>query len=138
MELSEAIAETNWPSVVANEHCDVPFSVGEDYSGAKCTGVTIAAARLANCHMPATVGEDYRGATCDPAAGDQTTIVLQLKFTNGNVRPSIQVLTASGPPNSCRPALVKLCVSFYIGVLSLLSSNGSKCGTVECDLHFDA
>jgi hypothetical protein len=84
-ELSDAIAETNWPSVVANKHCDGPSTVGEDYNGAKCKGATIAAAAPANCHLTATVGEDYSGAVCDPPAGDQTTIVLQLKLINLNV-----------------------------------------------------
>ena len=87
-ELSGAIAETNWPSVVANKHCEVPSTVGEDYSGAKCTGTAIAAAAAANCQIPASVDEDYSGPVCAEPAGDQTTIVLQLKLTNAKVRPS--------------------------------------------------
>jgi hypothetical protein len=80
-ELSGAILETNWPPVLADENCNVPSTVGEDYSGAQCTGSAISAAKLANCHMPATAGEDYSGAVCDPPAGDQTTIVLRLNLT---------------------------------------------------------
>ena len=80
--LLTAIKATNWPPVVQNEHCHVPpFS--QDYSGVTCTGALIAATRDDNCHMPASVGgQDYRGAICTPAAGSQTTIVLDLKLVH--------------------------------------------------------
>jgi hypothetical protein len=52
-ELRSAIQDTNWPSVVQNEHCQASYSGG---------------------------GESYSGPTCAPAAGNQTTIVLDLKF----------------------------------------------------------
>jgi polyisoprenoid-binding protein YceI len=75
-----AIKDTNWPSVVQNKECHSPSTVGEDYSGAQCTGTLIAAASDDNCHMPASVGEDYSGPLCTPATGNQTTIVLDLKL----------------------------------------------------------
>ena len=79
-QLLNAIKETNWPTVVRNEQCEMPSTIGEDYSGARCTGTVIAAVNNANCQMPAFVGDDYSGAVCTPAAGNQTTIVLDLKL----------------------------------------------------------
>jgi polyisoprenoid-binding protein YceI len=82
-ELLTAIKATNWPSIVKDETCAMPSTVGEDYSGAPCSGTVIAATGNNNCQMPAMVGEDYGGALCSPPAGDQTTIVLDLKLQNG-------------------------------------------------------
>jgi polyisoprenoid-binding protein YceI len=79
-ELLSAIRETNWPSVVKDERCTVPPSSGEDYSGAPCTGTVIAATYHENCQMPAMVGDDYSGPRCSAPAGDQTTVVLDLKL----------------------------------------------------------
>jgi len=93
--LSDAMIETNWPSVVNNENCQVP-SAGEDFHGAICTGTVIAARRADNCHAPATVGEDYSGLICTPPAGDQTTIVLNLKLTNANVGQSAEPFQGDG------------------------------------------
>jgi polyisoprenoid-binding protein YceI len=87
-ELLSAIQETNWPRVVSHEVCGVTSSVGEDYSGIDCTGTVIAATNDDNCHMPAVVGEDFSGAICTPPAGDQTTIVLNLKLLPGVFQPS--------------------------------------------------
>jgi polyisoprenoid-binding protein YceI len=79
-ELATAIKETNWPPVVQNKDCQMPSTVGEDYSGALCTGTVIATIGDDNCHMPASAGEDYSGPQCTPVIGSQTTIVLDLKF----------------------------------------------------------
>lgn len=84
-EVSNAITETNWPPVVANERCQAP-SVGEDFDGVVCTGVIIATVQADNCHEPLSIGEDYSGVICDSPAGDQTTIVLQLSLTNTTAR----------------------------------------------------
>jgi len=92
-ELLSAIKETNWPSVVQNENCHMPSTVGDDYSGAQCTGTMIATTRDDNCQMPASVGEDYSGALCTPAAGNQTTIVLDLKVLHRVSEPSYQTLS---------------------------------------------
>jgi hypothetical protein len=67
------------PPVVQNKDCHMPSGAGEDYSGAICLGTLIAATGDGNCHMPASVGEDYSGPSCTPAAGDRTTMVLDLK-----------------------------------------------------------
>lgn len=62
-ELLSAIQDTNWPSVVQNEHCQAA------YSGR---------------------GEGYSNLACTPAAGNQTTIVLDLKFLNKVPEPSVE------------------------------------------------
>jgi hypothetical protein len=95
-ELLSAIKETNWPPVVQNKDCHMPSTVGEDYSGAVCTGRLIAATDDDNCHMPASVGEDYSGPQCTPATGNQTTIVLDLKFHHTVSEPSLGMLLESG------------------------------------------
>jgi len=91
-ELLTAIKETNWPPVVWNEDCQYPSAGRTDYSGLVCTGTLIAATRAGNCYMPATVGADYNGAICTPAAGSQTTIVLDLKLVHQGSEPSAAVL----------------------------------------------
>ena len=79
-ELLAAVKETNWPPVAQNKDCHMPSTVGEDYGGAVCTGTLIVASRHDNCQMPASVGEDYSGSQCTQAGGNETTIVLDLKF----------------------------------------------------------
>jgi polyisoprenoid-binding protein YceI len=79
-ELLSAIQDTNWPTVVKSEHCQMPSTIGEDYHGAACTGTVIAATYDDNCQNPVSVGgEDYTGPMCTPPAGSQTTIALDLK-----------------------------------------------------------
>jgi hypothetical protein len=94
-ELSGAIKQTYWPSVIQNKDCRAP-SIGEDYSGTICTGTLIAATHNDNCHMPASVGEDYSGQVCTPATGNQTTIVLDLKLLHTMPRPSVGMLSGNG------------------------------------------
>jgi polyisoprenoid-binding protein YceI len=93
-ELLSAIKETNWPSVVKNQNCHIS-SIGEDYSGAQCTGTLIAATSDDNCHTP-SAGEDYSGILCTPATGNQTTIVLDLKFLHTVPEPAVGMLSESG------------------------------------------
>jgi polyisoprenoid-binding protein YceI len=89
-ELLSAIKETNWPPLVQNKDCHMPSTVGEDYSGAVCSGTLIAATSGDNCNMPGSVGEDYSGPQCAPATGNQTTIVLDLKFLHKVPEPSVE------------------------------------------------
>jgi len=91
-QLSGAIEQTNWPSVVANESCESP-SVSEDYSGIKCTGMEIAATTASNCPAPTSVGEDYSGIVCTPPAGDQAMIALNLILTNANAGTSAEAVS---------------------------------------------
>jgi polyisoprenoid-binding protein YceI len=92
-ELLSATNETNWPAVVRNvvqnEDCYIPSTVGEDYRGVPCTGTVVAAARGNNCNVAASAGEDYSGGPqCTPGTGNQTTIVLDLKFLHTVTEPS--------------------------------------------------
>ncbi|MGA2354751.1 MAG: YceI family protein [Terriglobales bacterium] len=95
-ELLDTIKETDWPSVVQNKDCHAPSTVGEDYSGVQCTGTLIAATSDDKCHMPASVGEDYSGIPCTPATGNQTTIVLDLKFLHTMPELSVGMLSGNG------------------------------------------
>jgi polyisoprenoid-binding protein YceI len=94
-ELLTAIRETNWPAVVQNKDCHTPSTVGEGYSGAPCTGTVIAATRDNNCDVPGSAGEDYSGSQCTPASGNQTTIVLDLKFLHPAPEPSVGTLSGN-------------------------------------------
>jgi polyisoprenoid-binding protein YceI len=95
-ELLSAISDTNWPSVEQNEHCTMPSTIGDDYSGAQCTGTVIAATNRDNCQIPASIGDDYSGPLCSPPAGDQTTIVLNLKLLQAGSEPSPETFSAVG------------------------------------------
>jgi len=80
-ELFSAVTDTNWRPVIANENCQIPSTIGEDYRGAQCSGTVIAALDYKNCQMPANLGEGYSGALCTPPAGNLTTITVQLDLT---------------------------------------------------------
>ena len=103
-ELLSAIKETNWPPVVQNKDCHMPSTVGKDYSGATCTGTVDAATRDNNCDMLVSAGEDYSGPQCTPATGNQTTIVLDLKFLHKVPEPSVEA--HSGKESSGMPLRV--------------------------------
>jgi polyisoprenoid-binding protein YceI len=92
-EVFRATKETDWPPVAQNEDCHMPSTVGEDYSGAVCTAKLIAATRDDNCHILYSVGENYSGSQCAPAAGNETTIVLDLKFLHKVSEPSVGMLS---------------------------------------------
>jgi polyisoprenoid-binding protein YceI len=94
-ELSGAIKETNWPTVVQNQDCHMS-SIGEDYSAAVCTGMLITATPNDNCRMPISVREDYSGPLCTPATGNETTIVLDLKLIHIRRKPSVGRLSGYG------------------------------------------
>jgi len=91
-ELLDAIQDTNWPSVVQDEHCQTAYTGGgEGYSGPVCTGTLIAATQIDNCQATYTGGgEGYTGPQCAPATGNQTAIVLDLKFLHKVLEPSAQ------------------------------------------------
>jgi polyisoprenoid-binding protein YceI len=95
-QLLSALKGTNWPAVVKNEQCEMPSTIGEDYSGAQCTGTVIAVTNNDNCQMPASAAEDYSGAVCTPAAGDQTTIVLDLELLPSMPEPAAGMLSEIG------------------------------------------
>ena len=81
----------------------------EDYAGsvygnpvihnetrALCTGTLVEATRDDNCDTPAPVGEDHSGPQCTPAAGNEATIVLDLKFLHAVPEASVGMLLESG------------------------------------------
>jgi polyisoprenoid-binding protein YceI len=97
-ELSDAIQDTNWPSVVQNEHCQAAYEGGgEGYSGPVCTGTLIAATHADNCQVAYSGGgEGYSGPVCTPPAGNQTTIVLNLKLFQTGSEPSAETVSTLG------------------------------------------
>jgi polyisoprenoid-binding protein YceI len=88
-ELLSAIKETNWPAVVQNKDCHMTSKVGKNYSGTPCTGTMDAATRDNNCDVLASAREDYSSLQCTPGTGNQTTIVLDLKFLHKVPEPSV-------------------------------------------------
>jgi len=96
-ELLNAIQDTNWPSVVENEHCQNAYEGGgEGYSGPVCTGTLIAATHNDNCQNPVSGGgEGYTGPVCTPPAGDQTTIALDLRLLHKGSAPATQILSGN-------------------------------------------
>jgi len=88
-QLLAALAQGNWPGMaVQDENCTMPSTVGEDYSGADCTGTAVeTAANAVNAY--AGGGEGYYGS--EPAVvpdGSQATIALNLKLTQVALAPS--------------------------------------------------
>jgi len=94
--LLSTIQDTNWPTVVKDERCQMPATVGEDYDGATCTGTVIATTHADNCRMPATVGDDYSGPICTAPSGNQTTIVLNLEMLRTSSEPASEMLSRNG------------------------------------------
>jgi len=88
-QLLAALAQGNRPSmVVQDENCTMPSTVGEDYSGAICTGTPVETATNA-VNPYAGGGEGYYGS--EPAVipdGSQATIALNLKLTQVAAAPS--------------------------------------------------
>jgi hypothetical protein len=94
--LLSAIRDTNWPTVVQNERCQMPATVDEDYHGATCIGTVIAAASQDNCHMPTTVGEeDHSGPICTPPSGNQVTVLLDLKMRRTGADAAAAILSGN-------------------------------------------
>jgi polyisoprenoid-binding protein YceI len=64
-ELLNAVSATDWPTFVADEHCVMPSTIGEDF-GPICTGESVESAprKDLHCEMPATIGEDFAGEVC--------------------------------------------------------------------------
>jgi polyisoprenoid-binding protein YceI len=82
-QLLSALEPGNWPSVVVEDkNCTAPSTVGEDYSGAVCTGTPIETATNSAVAGYIGGGEGYHGS--EPAVvpdGSRATIALNLKLT---------------------------------------------------------
>ena len=83
-QLLSVLEPGNWPSVVVeNENCTAPSTVGEDYSGAVCTGTPTETATNSAVAAYIGGGEGYYGGS-EPAVvpdGSRATIALNLKLT---------------------------------------------------------
>jgi hypothetical protein len=91
--LLRTIRATNWPAVVEKEQCQMPSTVGEDYHGATCTGTVIAVTHNDTCQIMSSPGaEDYSGPVCTPAAGNETTIALDLKLLRTGSEAAVSTL----------------------------------------------
>src|ERR1700686_1297543 len=94
--LLRTIRATNWPAVVENEQCQMPSPVGEDYHGATCTGTVIAVTHNDTCQiMSSPEAEDYGGPVCPPAAGNETTIALDLKLLRTGSETAVSTLSGN-------------------------------------------
>ena len=82
-QLLTTLAASNWPNlVVEDKNCAMPSTVGEDYSGAVCTGTPVATAT--NSVAPATAGggEGYYGFESAVVPDrSQATIAFDLNLT---------------------------------------------------------
>lgn len=88
-ELSRSIQEVAWPIPVNDENCGTPTSIGEDYSGATCTGTAVQQPGPAPVLLVQAGGEDYAGIQAVPPAGDQVTIQLKLELANAVGTPTV-------------------------------------------------
>jgi hypothetical protein len=66
-------------------------------AGPVCTGTLIAATHADNCQATYSGGEGYTGPVCTPPAGDQTTIVMDLKSVPTDSEPPAEMCSANAP-----------------------------------------
>ncbi len=88
-QLLDALTLDDWPTVLVNdEKCEAPPTVGEDFSGLKCSGTEIAA--VSNTGVPTGVGEGYSGF--QPAVTpdhNHATMTLNLRLKQVAATPSV-------------------------------------------------
>lgn len=82
-QLFKAVMSTYWPPVVQDKKCQMPSTVGEDYSGPHCTGTFLDAPGLPVEPRTAGVGEDYPGTDSgfNNVLGNRLTIAVHLRLT---------------------------------------------------------
>jgi hypothetical protein len=95
-QLLNVVSSTNWPTFVADEQCRVP-TVGEDFSGASCTGEIVERAARADlrCEAP-LVGEDFAGEVCTETAPVQAANEVQMQLDLHVTRTSAAMAAISG------------------------------------------
>lgn len=80
-QLVRAVINTYWPPVVQDENCTQPSTVGEDYSGPKCTGTFLETKGLPEEPRDAGVGEDFPApSTYSAVVGNNLTIAVHLRL----------------------------------------------------------
>jgi polyisoprenoid-binding protein YceI len=95
-ELLGAIKETSWPPIVQNEDCHKPSTLVNDSNRASCSATPIAATQENDRQALASAGEDYSRPQCTLAVGNQTTIVLDLKFLHTVPEQPVGMLSGNG------------------------------------------
>jgi len=95
-ELPRAIKETSLPPIVQNEDCYKPSTLVKDSNCASCSATPIAATQDNDRKAPASAGEDYSRPQCTLVVGNQTTIVLDLKFLHTVPEQPARVLSGNG------------------------------------------
>src|SRR5579862_4351984 len=80
-QLLKAVIGTYWPPVVQDKNCQMPAGVGEDYSGAQCSGKLLMAAALPT-PPEATGGEDTGAySNFNSIVGNRLKILVHLHLT---------------------------------------------------------
>jgi polyisoprenoid-binding protein YceI len=83
-QLVRAVVNTYWPLVFQNENCQGPTNVGEDYHGAKCTGMLLQAPALPE-EPHAANGEDLGAASgFNTIVGNHLDILVHFRLMPGN------------------------------------------------------
>jgi polyisoprenoid-binding protein YceI len=81
-QLFKAVMGTYWPPVVQDENCQIPSTIGEDYSGPHCTGTFLLAPGLPVEPRAGGIGEDYPASDPDfnVVLGNRLTIAVHLRL----------------------------------------------------------
>ena len=86
-QLVKAVFSTYWPTVIQDQKCQTPATVGESYHGIRCTGTVLQAPLQAE--PPATVGESYAGlANANPFIGNRLNILVHMHLTQKAGEPA--------------------------------------------------
>jgi hypothetical protein len=96
-ELVDAVVTGDWPTtLVDDEKCDVLSTVGEDYSGVKCTGTEIASVNNPVIPTGGTGGEGYYGF--EPAVTpDRNYASIALDLQLSQTSAASQVVSGAAP-----------------------------------------
>jgi hypothetical protein len=79
-QLVKTVIATSWPPVVQDKNCQIPAGLGEDYSGAMCTGTFLQTPSLPLA--PNSVSEeDYPGAgSFNTMVANRLTIAVHMRL----------------------------------------------------------
>ena len=85
--LWSALRDSQWPLVVLDKVCEMPYYIGpglKDYKGPTCTGTPILAAVYDYRSPSASALENIGTDVPAPPAGDQVVIHIQLRLARDN------------------------------------------------------